>query len=69
MSKTEGLEVLLTDKQQRSLVNRSYRRRIAATIENRQFGDGVAGAIHTQDMFPASRRALEDPNVTRLDDV
>ena len=68
MCETQGLKILLADKQKHRVLNRNDRCRIIAPIEDRQFGDRSAGTFDAKHLFAPSRRALEDANTARLHD-
>ena len=66
---TQGLEILFADKQQSRFVNGGGGRRIASTIEHREFSDGTAWSVNAEHLFPAAGGAFEDADVAGFNHV
>ena len=57
------------DEQQSGVIDCCYRRRVIASIKDRELCHRTARAFDAKNMFPSTRLALENPHMTRLDHV
>src|SRR5580765_227519 len=69
MSQAQCLKVVLTDKEQRGVVDSRHRCGVVPTIEDWKFGDRTARPINTEDLFASIGRTLENPHMARFDDI
>src|ERR1019366_8301613 len=69
MRQAECMKVLLTDKQQRGVVDRGHRGRVVPAIEDWHLGDGTAWPVNAEYLLASAGRALEDADVSGLDHV
>src|ERR1700687_606797 len=64
MSQAECLKILLTDEQQRRVVDCGHRGRVVSSIEDRKLCDRAARPIDTENLFASTSRTLEDADVS-----
>ncbi len=69
VGQTQGLKILLADKQQGRVVNRGGGRRIVSAIEHGEFGDGATRSINAQHLFPAVSGTFEDADVAGFNHI